>query len=126
MFECRPTSLMSRVRQTGGLPGSALAQPAVRSLDSILSLSLQLGCSPDHQAPSSVAVQKGELLLLLQRSSGRPDTVHYRSFAAYAVAFSPFFPNKLAVAGSANFGLVGNGRLSVLGNGPQAMGVEKV
>lgn len=47
-------------------------------------------------------------------------------FAAYAVAFSPFFPNKLAVAGSANFGLVGNGRLSVLGNGPQGVGVDKV
>ncbi|SCV67477.1 BQ2448_5088 [Microbotryum intermedium] len=38
-------------------------------------------------------------------------------FAAYAVKFSPFFPNRLAVAGSANFGLVGNGRLSVLNTG---------
>ncbi|KAM0787359.1 hypothetical protein ACM66B_003445 [Microbotryomycetes sp. NB124-2] len=34
-------------------------------------------------------------------------------FACYGVAFSPFFPNKLAIAGSANFGLVGNGRLSI-------------
>lgn len=40
-----------------------------------------------------------------------------RSFAAYALAFSPFFPNKLAVAGAANFGLVGNGRLSLIDSG---------
>ncbi|GAA5971828.1 hypothetical protein JCM8115_001397 [Rhodotorula mucilaginosa] len=36
-------------------------------------------------------------------------------FACYSLAFSPFYPNKLAVAGAANFGLVGNGRLSVVG-----------
>ncbi|GAA6014055.1 hypothetical protein JCM10207_000221 [Rhodosporidiobolus poonsookiae] len=35
-------------------------------------------------------------------------------FACYSVAFSPFYPAKLAVAGAANFGLVGNGRLSIL------------
>ncbi|KAM0749288.1 WD40 repeat-like protein [Meredithblackwellia eburnea MCA 4105] len=46
-------------------------------------------------------------------------------FAAYSVAYSPFFPNKLAVAGSANFGLVGNGRLNIIGVGPSAMGVDK-
>ncbi|SGZ28697.1 BQ5605_C027g10413 [Microbotryum silenes-dioicae] len=43
-------------------------------------------------------------------------------FAAYAVKFSPFFPHRLAVAGSANFGLVGNGRLSVLNTGGAGMG----
>lgn len=47
-------------------------------------------------------------------------------FAAYAVAYSPFVPNKLAVAGAANFGLVGNGRLSLLGIGPNGMAVNKV
>lgn len=43
------------------------------------------------------------------------------SFACYSLAFSPFYPNKLAVAGAANFGLVGNGRLSVaaIQDGPQ-------
>ncbi|GAA5866827.1 hypothetical protein JCM8547_003576 [Rhodosporidiobolus lusitaniae] len=35
-------------------------------------------------------------------------------FACYSLAFSPFYPAKLAVAGAANFGLVGNGRLSVV------------
>ncbi|GAA5990791.1 hypothetical protein JCM10908_000016 [Rhodotorula pacifica] len=35
-------------------------------------------------------------------------------FACYSLAFSPFYPNKLVVAGAANFGLVGNGRLSVV------------
>lgn len=53
------------------------------------------------------------------------------SFAAYSVAFSPFFPDKLAVAGAANFGLVGNGRLSLIDlggglNSPAPMGIEKV
>ncbi|KAI5480170.1 hypothetical protein MNV49_001496 [Pseudohyphozyma bogoriensis] len=49
-------------------------------------------------------------------------------FAAYAVEFSPFFEGRLAVAGSANFGLVGNGRLSVVGVGApnQPMIVEKM
>ncbi|BGP07560.1 hypothetical protein JCM10049v2_003398 [Rhodotorula toruloides] len=58
-------------------------------------------------------------------------------FACYSVAFSPFFPTKLAVAGAANFGLVGNGRLSVvnqdagpgpagaMGQGGMGMRVEK-
>ncbi|BGP70007.1 hypothetical protein NBRC10513v2_003360 [Rhodotorula toruloides] len=55
-------------------------------------------------------------------------------FACYSVAFSPFFPTKLAVAGAANFGLVGNGRLSVVnqdvgagpapGMGPGGMGMR--
>ncbi|GAA5877208.1 hypothetical protein JCM1840_003020 [Sporobolomyces johnsonii] len=40
---------------------------------------------------------------------------HTPGFACYSLAFSPFYPGKLAVAGSANFGLVGNGRLSILG-----------
>ncbi|GAA6021773.1 hypothetical protein JCM8202_004345 [Rhodotorula sphaerocarpa] len=46
-------------------------------------------------------------------------------FACYSLAFSPFYPDKLAVAGAANFGLVGNGRLSVLGlqNAPPAAGL---
>ena len=39
-------------------------------------------------------------------------------FNGSAVAFSPFYDNKLAVASSANFGLVGNGRLHILGLAP--------
>ncbi|GAA5835773.1 hypothetical protein JCM5353_002475 [Sporobolomyces roseus] len=46
-------------------------------------------------------------------------------FACYSVAFSPFYPNKLAIAGSANFGLVGNGRLSILQDSPNGLGIEK-
>lgn len=58
-------------------------------------------------------------------------------YNGYSVAFSPFFENKVAVASAANFGIVGNGRLWVLGLGggppprpgmapPQGMmGVEK-
>lgn len=46
--------------------------------------------------------------------------IRTEGFAGYAVAYSPFFPATLAVASSANFGLVGNGRLHVcnLGAGP--------
>ncbi|EJU03715.1 WD40 repeat-like protein [Dacryopinax primogenitus] len=34
--------------------------------------------------------------------------------ACYSIAWSPFHPHRLAVAGAANFGLVGNGRLLTL------------
>ena len=36
-------------------------------------------------------------------------------FNGYAVKYSPFFDSRIAVAASANFGLVGNGRLYILG-----------
>ena len=39
-------------------------------------------------------------------------------FAHYAVAWSPFHNTRLAVASSANFGLVGNGRLQIVSLGP--------
>ena len=58
-------------------------------------------------------------------AAGRPprpllNRIRTEGFAGYAVAYSPFFPATLAVASSANFGLVGNGRLHVcnLGAGP--------
>ncbi len=47
-------------------------------------------------------------------------------FNPYAVKYSPYFDSRIAVASSANFGIVGNGRLFVLGltaAGPQ---VEKM
>ena len=37
-----------------------------------------------------------------------------QGFQGYAVKYSPFFDNRLAVAASANYGLVGNGRLYIL------------
>jgi peroxin-7 len=37
-----------------------------------------------------------------------------QGFQGYAVKYSPFFDNRIAVAASANYGLVGNGRLYVL------------
>ncbi|RDW90152.1 putative peroxisome biosynthesis protein (Peroxine-7) [Aspergillus mulundensis] len=42
--------------------------------------------------------------------------LHFRTegFQGYAVKYSPFFDNRLAVATAANFGLVGNGRLYIL------------
>lgn len=35
-------------------------------------------------------------------------------YSGYAVKYSPFIDNRLAVATAANFGLVGNGRLYIL------------
>jgi peroxin-7 len=42
--------------------------------------------------------------------------------------FSPFFENKIACATSANYGLVGNGRLFILnaGIGPEGIEVERM
>ena len=43
--------------------------------------------------------------------------LEYRTqgFCGYSVKYSPFFDSRIAVAASANFGLVGNGRVYVLG-----------
>ncbi|KAK5003476.1 peroxisomal targeting signal 2 receptor, partial [Cryomyces antarcticus] len=38
-----------------------------------------------------------------------------QGFNGYNVKYSPFFDSRIAVAASANFGLVGNGRLYILG-----------
>ena len=46
-------------------------------------------------------------------------------FNPYAVKYSPYYDSRLAVAASANYGIVGNGRLSVLGLGPQGIQLEK-
>lgn len=39
---------------------------------------------------------------------------HTKGFSGSAVKYSPFFDNRLAVTASANYGLVGNGRLYIL------------
>jgi len=41
-----------------------------------------------------------------------------QGYQGFSVKYSPFFDSRLAVAASANFGLVGNGRLYVLGLTP--------
>jgi len=48
-----------------------------------------------------------------------------QGFNGYAVKYSPYFDSRLAVATSANFGLVGNGRLYILGLTPKGIVVEK-
>ncbi|KAJ9627105.1 peroxisomal targeting signal 2 receptor [Taxawa tesnikishii (nom. ined.)] len=47
-------------------------------------------------------------------------------FNGYAVKYSPFFDSRLSVCAGANFGLVGNGRLFILGLTPNGIGCEKV
>lgn len=42
-----------------------------------------------------------------------PAVLHTPGFSQYNVAWSPFHTNRIAVASSANYGIVGNGRLHI-------------
>lgn len=46
-------------------------------------------------------------------------------YAGYSLAYSPFFPQLVAVASSSNFGLVGNGRLHIANPNKQGLGDKK-
>lgn len=48
-----------------------------------------------------------------------------QGFNGYAVKYSPFFDSRIAVASSANFGLVGNGRLYILGLNTKGIVADK-
>jgi peroxin-7 len=48
-----------------------------------------------------------------------------QGFNPYAVKYSPYYDSRIAVAASANFGIVGNGRIFVLGLTPQGIQAEK-
>ena len=52
---------------------------------------------------------------------------HYRTegFNGYSVKYSPFYDNRFATAASANFGLVGNGRLCILSLTPSGILCER-
>lgn len=46
-------------------------------------------------------------------------------FNPYAVKYSPYYDSRIAVATSANYGIVGNGRVFALAMGPAGIQVEK-
>jgi peroxin-7 len=48
-----------------------------------------------------------------------------KGFNGYSVKYSPFFDSRIAAATSANFGLVGNGRLYILNLTPNGVVAEK-
>jgi len=48
-----------------------------------------------------------------------------RGMNGYAVKYSPFFDDRIAIATSANFGLVGNGRLYICRMGTNGIQAEK-
>ncbi|KAK0466959.1 WD40 repeat-like protein [Desarmillaria tabescens] len=48
-----------------------------------------------------------------------PSILQTPGFAHYSLAWSPFHANRLALASSANFGLVGNGRLHIVSTTPE-------
>ncbi len=54
--------------------------------------------------------------------------LEYRTqgFNGYAVKYSPFFDSRIAVASSQHYGLVGNGRLYILGLTPKGVVAEKL
>ncbi|TFK29683.1 peroxin 7 [Coprinopsis marcescibilis] len=59
-----------------------------------------------------------------------PSTIQTPGFAHYNLAWSPFHTNRIALASSANFGLVGNGRLHLVSatpgpNGLPALSIDK-
>ncbi|KAL2267640.1 hypothetical protein VTJ83DRAFT_4917 [Remersonia thermophila] len=43
----------------------------------------------------------------------------------YAVKYSPYYDSRLAVAAAANYGIIGNGRLFVVGLGPAGIQIER-
>ena len=47
-------------------------------------------------------------------------------FNPYAVKYSPYFDNRVAVASSANYGIVGNGKLFALALTAAGVQVEKM
>lgn len=48
-----------------------------------------------------------------------------QGYNPYAVKYSPYYDSRIAVATSANFGIVGNGRVFTLGLTAQGVQVEK-
>ncbi|KAI0675812.1 WD40 repeat-like protein [Trametes maxima] len=52
-----------------------------------------------------------------------PAVLHTPGFPHYGLAWSPFHSNRIALASSANYGLVGNGRLHLASLGPGPGGV---
>ncbi|PHH80339.1 hypothetical protein CDD80_1978 [Ophiocordyceps camponoti-rufipedis] len=48
-----------------------------------------------------------------------------QGFNPYAVKYSPYYDSRIAVASSANFGIVGNGRVFLLGLSAQGIQLEK-
>ncbi len=46
-------------------------------------------------------------------------------FNPYAVKYSPYYDSRIAVAASANYGIVGNGKVFALGMNAQGIHVEK-
>ncbi|KAI0314814.1 WD40 repeat-like protein [Amylostereum chailletii] len=57
---------------------------------------------------------------------GPTNVVNTPGFAHYNIAWSPFHPQRLAIASSANYGLVGNGRLHIASMTPQPLGTPPI
>lgn len=60
----------------------------------------------------------------MARTRPPPAVLHTPGFAHYALSWSPFHTTRLALASSANFGLVGNGRLHIVSVNPGPNGTH--
>lgn len=56
------------------------------------------------------------------QAPGVPGVLQTPGFAHYSLAWSPFHTTRIALASSANFGLVGNGRLHLVSVAPGPAG----
>ncbi|CAO1617888.1 unnamed protein product [Sympodiomycopsis kandeliae] len=74
-----------------------------------MSLPPPRGGAPSMGGPSSSSSSS------VHSSAGPVSRLQTPGFAGYNLAWSPFYPDRMAVAGSANYGLVGNGRLHIVG-----------
>ena len=63
-----------------------------------------------------------------QTMKSTPTVLHTPGFAHSNVAWSPFYTTRIAIASSANYGIIGNGRLNVAStlSGPSGTGGIKL
>jgi hypothetical protein len=113
------TSLSKKKKQVYNLkPGSGIEKPSTPSLAQL---------SP-HRLPQTICTCSSATSAVKSRScENNKNHIQQATFISammefltagyngYAVKYSPFVNDRLAVATSANFGLVGNGRLYILG-----------
>ncbi|KAH9951207.1 WD40 repeat-like protein [Amylocystis lapponica] len=62
----------------------------------------------------------------MNRPAAPPTVLQTPGFAHYSLAWSPFHNARLALASSANYGLVGNGRLHIVSLGPGPGGIPNL
>lgn len=88
-----------------------------------------VGCLQSHEKtqPDSSSCIHTAPPVVLPRHTLHATMLEFRTqgYNSYSVKYSPFFDSRIAVAASANFGLVGNGRLYILSLTPNGVVADK-